>query len=37
LTDKDVEVFTGVLIVRTAATSGGMILEGDPTEWLTRA
>jgi hypothetical protein len=37
LTDKDVEVFTGVLIVRTAATGGGMILEGDPTEWLTRA
>ena len=37
LTDKDVDVFTGVLIVRTAATGGGMILEGDPTEWLTRA
>jgi hypothetical protein len=37
LTDKDVEVFTGVLIVRTAATGGGMILEVDPTEWLTRA
>ena len=37
LTDKDVEVFTGVLVVRKAAAGGGMILEGDPTEWLTRA
>jgi hypothetical protein len=37
LMDKDVEVFTGVLVVRKAAAGGGMILEGDPTEWLTRA
>jgi hypothetical protein len=37
LTDKDVEVFTGVLVMLKAAAGGGMILEGDPTEWLTKA
>jgi hypothetical protein len=37
LTDRDVEEFTGVLVVRRAAAGVGMILEGDPTEWLTRA
>jgi hypothetical protein len=37
LTDRDVEEFTGVLVVRRAAAGGSMILEGDPTEWLTRA
>jgi hypothetical protein len=37
LTERDVEEFTGVLVVRQAAAGGGMILEGDPTEWLTRA
>ncbi len=33
-TDKDIEMFTGVLVVRKAAAGGGMILEGDPAEWL---
>jgi len=37
LTDKDIPEFTGVLVVRQAAAGGGMILEGDPTEWLARA
>ena len=37
LTDKDVEVFTGLLVVLKSAAGGGMILEGDPTEWLTKA
>jgi hypothetical protein len=37
LTDRDVEEFTGVLVVRKATAGVGMILEGDPTEWLTRA
>ena len=37
LTDRDVEEFTGVLVVRRASASGSMILEGDPTEWLTKA
>jgi hypothetical protein len=30
-------MFTGVLAVRQAACGGGVILEGDPTEWLTKA
>ncbi len=34
LTDKDVPMFTGSLVVRKAATGGGMVLDGDPTEWL---
>jgi hypothetical protein len=37
LSDKDIEMFTGVLVVRKAAAGGGMILEGDPAEWLARA
>lgn len=37
LTEKEVEMFTGVLIVHKAAGGGGVILEGDPTELLTKA
>ena len=37
LSDKDIEMFTGVLVVRKAAAGGGMILEGDPAEWIARA
>ena len=36
LTEKDVEEFTGVLVVRQAADGGGIVLDGDPTEWLTK-
>jgi hypothetical protein len=37
LSDKDIEMFTGVLVVSKAASGGCMILEGDPAEWLGRA
>ena len=37
LTEKDVEMFTGVFVVRQAACGGGVVLEGDPTEWPTKA
>ncbi len=37
LSDKDICMFTGVLVVRKAAAGGGMILEDDPAEWLGRA
>ncbi len=37
LSDKDIEMFTEVLVVCKAAAGGGMILEGDPAKWLARA
>ena len=36
LSDKDIEMFTGVLVVRKVAAGSGMILEGDPAELLAR-
>jgi hypothetical protein len=36
LSDKDIEMFTGVLVVRKAAAGCSMILEGNPAEWLAR-
>ncbi len=36
LSDKDIEMFTGVLVGRKVAAGGGMILEGDPSKWLAK-